>query len=88
MSWVKLVNVASELEAELLVERLKSAGVMAASRGNDIVGLFGPGFQGRTARGVDVLVASEQAEAARELLADFLDDGDEAADESDSDHDD
>ena len=88
MSWVKLVNVASELEAELLVERLKSAGVMAASRGNDIVGLFGPGFQRRSARGVVVLVASEQAEAARELLADFLDDGDEAADESDSDHDD
>lgn len=88
MSWVKLANVASELEAELLVERLKSAGVMAASRGNDIVGLFGPGFQGRTARGVDVLVASEQEAAARALLADFRDIGDEAAEESDSDHDD
>jgi len=92
MSWVKLANVASDLEAQLLVERLKSAGVTAAARGNDIVGLFGPGFQGRTARGVDVIVASDQEAAARQLLADFQaevnDDVEEPADESDSDDDD
>ncbi|HWH50080.1 MAG TPA: hypothetical protein VN651_00940 [Gemmatimonadaceae bacterium] len=87
MNWVKLTNVASDLEAELLVERFKSANVIAVSRGNDIVGLFGPGFQGRTARGVDILVASEQEAMARELLADFLDENDEATDELDSDPD-
>jgi hypothetical protein len=88
MNWVRLANVASELEAGLLVERLKSAGVMAASRGNDIVGLFGPGFQGRTARGVDVVVASDQETVARELLADFEGEAAEADDEPDSDDDD
>ena len=87
MNWVKLANVASELEAELLVGRLKSVGVTAASRGNDIVGLFGPGFQGRTARGVDVVVAADQEAVARELLADFEDEVDEAAGEPDSDDD-
>jgi len=87
MNWVKLTNVASDLEAELLVERLKSANVIAVSRGNDIVGLFGPGFQGRTARGVDILVASEQEAMARELLADFLDENDDVTDELDSDPD-
>jgi hypothetical protein len=85
MNWVKLTNVASELEAELLVERLKSANVIAVSRGNDIVGLFGPGFQGRTARGVDILVASEHETMARELLAEFLDEDDDMTDEPDSD---
>ena len=37
------------------VERLHAAGIDATIRGNDIVGIFGPGFQGATARGVDVL---------------------------------
>lgn len=71
MEWVKLVNVAMGFEADMLVERLKSAGVDAVARGNDIVGLFGPGFQGATARGVDVLVPGDQLNEAREVLADF-----------------
>jgi hypothetical protein len=37
-------------------------------RGNDIVGLFGPSFEGYTARGVQVLVLSDMAAEARELL--------------------
>ena len=37
----------------------------------DITGIFGPGFQGATAKGVDVLVAREDADAARELLDDY-----------------
>ena len=71
MEWVKLVNVAMGFEAEMLVERLKSAGIEAIARGNDIVGIFGPGFQGATARGVDVLVPDEQINEAREVLAEF-----------------
>ena len=73
MSWVKLVNVGTGFEADLIVERLKSAGILAQARGNDIVGLFGPGFQGWTARGVDVVVASDQIDDARALLADLTD---------------
>ena len=34
-------------------------------------GIFGPGFQGATARGVDVLVPRNRLAEARELLADY-----------------
>jgi hypothetical protein len=54
-----------------LVEHLRAYGIDAMSRGNDIVGIFGPGFQGATARGVDVLVAASSLDAAREILADY-----------------
>jgi hypothetical protein len=54
---------------------------MAAARGNDIVGIFGPGFQGTTARGVDVVVASDQLDEARELLSEL--EHDQAADDVD-----
>lgn len=70
-SWTKLTNCAAALEAEILVERLHAAGIDATIRGNDIVGIFGPGFQGATARGVDVLVPASALEAAEEFLADY-----------------
>lgn len=55
----------------MFVEQLKSAGIEAVSRGVDITGIFGPGFQGATARGVDVLVPLDRLAEARELLADY-----------------
>jgi hypothetical protein len=70
-SLVKLTNFATALEAEIFTEQLKSAGIAAVARGVDITGIFGPGFQGATARGVDVLVGADQLEEARELLADY-----------------
>jgi len=70
-SWTKLTNCAAALEAEILVERLHAAGIDATIRGNDIVGIFGPGFQGATARGVDVLVPASALEAAEEFLAEY-----------------
>ena len=76
-SWTKLVNCAAGLEAEILVERLHAAGIDATVRGNDIVGIFGPGFQGATARGVDVLVPASALEAAKEFLADYRSTGDD-----------
>lgn len=69
-SWIKLANYASGLEAEMIVERLRSAGLHAQARGNDVVGIVGPGFQGVTGRGVDVLVLDAEVEDARALLAD------------------
>jgi hypothetical protein len=75
--WVNVANFASVLEAEMFAERLRSAGLFVTTRGNDIVGLFGPGFSGPTARGVDVLVTSDGADAAREILADYNDEDDE-----------
>ena len=37
-------------------------------RGNDLVGLFGPSFEGRSARGMEVLVPSDLVAEAREVL--------------------
>jgi hypothetical protein len=76
-SWVKVANYGSGFEADMAVERLRGAGLHAESRGNDIVGIFGAGFQGTTARGVDVLVLESELERAREIL-DSDDDDDQA----------
>jgi hypothetical protein len=43
-------------------------GIPARAHGNDFVGLFGPNFQGPTARGVDVLVPADAADEARDIL--------------------
>lgn len=74
-SWIKIANYATGLDADLAVERLRGHGVPAHTRGNDIVGIFGFGFQGATARGVDLFVPATAARKARELL-DLPDDPD------------
>jgi hypothetical protein len=66
--WTKLANFGSGLEADLAVEQLRGQNIPAEARGNDIVGIFGPGFQGTTARGVDVLVPSNLVDKARTVL--------------------
>ena len=67
-AWTKLANFGSGLEADLAVEQLRGQNIPAQTRGNDIVGIFGPGFQGATARGVDVLVPSDFIAKARAIL--------------------
>jgi hypothetical protein len=66
--WTKIANFGSGLEADLAVEQLRGQDIPAEARGNDIVGIFGPGFQGTTARGVDVLVPANLVEKARTVL--------------------
>lgn len=68
LKWVLVASFGSGLEADLAVQQLEAEGIVAISRGNDVVGIFGPGFQGRTARGVDVLVPSDAVSAARAVL--------------------
>ncbi len=58
----------SGVEADVTVAILKAAGIEAYARGNDIVGIFGPGFQGSTARGVDVIVPRTELDKARMAL--------------------
>ena len=70
-SWVKLTNVATALEADMIVEHMRAARIPAVARGNDITGIFGPGFGGATARGVDVFVPSIRLHTARQILADY-----------------
>jgi hypothetical protein len=67
--WVTVATYGAVYEADLAVARLEAAGLLAVSRGNDITGIFGPGFGGATARGVAVLVPSDAVDAAREILA-------------------
>jgi hypothetical protein len=66
--WVTIANFRAGYEADIAIAVLDAAGIPAVRRGNDIVGLFGPGFEGPTARGVDVLVPANAADEARELL--------------------
>ena len=67
--WVTVATYAAGFEADVAVARLEGAGILAVARGNDITGIFGPGFGGATARGVAVLVPSDAADVAREILA-------------------
>lgn len=67
--WVSVATFAAGYEADIAIARLDAAGIVAVRQGNDTVGLFGPGFEGPTARGVDVLVPRENAAEAREILS-------------------
>jgi hypothetical protein len=67
--WVSVATYTSGLEADIAVDRLEGAGILAVARGNDIVGVFGPGFAGATSRGVDVLVPSDAVVEARDILS-------------------
>lgn len=67
-AWTKLATFGSALEADVVVSRLEAADIPAVARGNDIVGIFGPGFQGVTAKGVDVLVPEAALADARSIL--------------------
>ena len=67
--WVSIATYGAGYEADIAIARLDAAGIEAVRRGNDTVGLFGPGFEGHSARGVDVLVPSTVVAEAREVLA-------------------
>jgi hypothetical protein len=66
--WVTVATVASGFEADVTVAVLGAAGIPARAYGNDLTGLFGPGFQGPSARGVDVLVPRDAYDEARGVL--------------------
>jgi len=69
--WLDVATFSSGFQADLAISRLEAAGIRAVRDDNDTVGIFGPGFQGATARGVDVLVPSIQLHTARQILADY-----------------
>ena len=79
--WVAVTTVASGFEADVAVAVLGAAGIPARAAGNDLTGIFGPNFQGPTARGVDVLVPEDAADEARTVLAETRAAADAADDE-------
>ena len=67
--WVDVVTFSSGFEADLAVAQLEAAGIRAVRDSNDTVGIFGPGFQGASARGATVRVPTDALDAARAVLA-------------------
>jgi len=67
--WVAVATFGAGYEADIAIARLDAAGITAIRRGNDLVGLFGPSFEGRSVRGIEVLVPSDEAAVARDVLA-------------------
>lgn len=63
--WRVLATYASGFEADLAMAQLETAGILTVRDNNDTVGIFGPGFQGATARGVTVRVPASLLEDAR-----------------------
>lgn len=66
--WFNIATFSSGFEADLAIARLEAAGIRAVRDSNDTVGIFGPGFQGATARGVTVRVPAELLDDARAVL--------------------
>ena len=69
VTWVPVAVFSAGFEADLALAQLDSAGILAVRRDNDTVGIFGPGFQGASARGVSVLVPSDAVSEAKRVLA-------------------
>jgi len=67
--WRVLATYASGFEADLAIAQLEAAEIPALRDGNDSVGIFGPGFQGATARGVTVRVPAAALEEARAAVS-------------------
>ena len=63
--WRVLATYTSGFEADLAIAQLEAAEIPAIRDSNDTVGIFGPGFQGATARGVTVRVPAAVLEVAR-----------------------
>jgi hypothetical protein len=66
--WRVLATYASGFEADLAMAQLEAAEIPAIRDNNDTVGIFGPGFQGATARGVIVRVPASALEDARAIV--------------------
>jgi hypothetical protein len=68
--WEVVATFASGYEADLAIALLEAADIVALRDSNtDTAGIFGPGFQGATSRGINVLVPSDALEDARAVLS-------------------
>lgn len=66
--WRVLATYASGFEADVAMAQLETANIPAVRDNNDTVGIFGPGFQGATARGVTVRVPASALDDARAIV--------------------
>lgn len=63
--WSVLATYASGFDADIAMAQLEAAEIPAIRDSNDTVGIFGPGFQGATGRGVTVRVPTMALDDAR-----------------------
>lgn len=68
LRWTQVASFGAVYEADLAVATLQGAGIPATVGSGEHTGIFGAGFQGRTTRGVAVLVPSNLVREAREIL--------------------
>ena len=73
--WEVVTTFGAMYEAEMAAGRLQSVGISSRIDQRGSVGLFGPGHQGRSVRGIALLVHKSRLGDAREALD--LETGDE-----------
>ncbi len=66
--WVVARRYAAQYEADIAAAVLGAAGIEARVHGRDVVGIFGPGFGGATAQGVELLVPADRLAEVDEVL--------------------
>jgi len=66
--WQLVATFGALYEAELAAGRLESAGIPARIDQQGGIGIFGPGHEGQTVRGVALLVPAVQLEEAKVAL--------------------
>lgn len=67
-AWVVVATYGAMYEAELAAGRLQSVGIPSRIDQRGGIGLFGPAHQGRSVRGVALLVPKRRLEDARLAL--------------------
>ncbi|HEX6057436.1 MAG TPA: hypothetical protein VFZ11_00365 [Gemmatimonadaceae bacterium] len=67
--WVVARRYGAAYEADIAAAVLGAAGIEARVSGRDVVGIFGPGFGGATAQGVELLVPEDRLAEVDEVLA-------------------
>jgi hypothetical protein len=66
--WETVATYGATYEAEIAAGRLQSSGIPSRIDQRGGIGVFGPAHEGRTVRGVALLVPKERLEAARAAL--------------------
>lgn len=67
-TWTTVATYGATFEAEMAAGRLESVGIPSRIDQRGAVGLFGPGHQGRTVRGVALMVPADRLDDARSAL--------------------
>jgi hypothetical protein len=68
-TWIPVTQYAHGYEADIAIARLEAEGILAVKRGDGFTGVICPGYDQRLGYRVQVLVPSDDIEAARRILS-------------------